>query len=198
MGDDQLFNIVYKNACFFSNGFDGLDDVHSVGDGTEDAMLAVQPGGLYGAQEKLGTVGVGTGVSHGEDTRASVLESEVLVGKFLAVDGLATGAVAAGEVTTLAHEIVNDTMERRALEVQRLAGLPLTLFAGAEGAEIFRGLGRDVVEQAEGNSTGGLIANHHVKKDLGTLGRVHAHDRAEEHDEIWFDVYCNLTASVDL
>jgi hypothetical protein len=172
MGDDQLFNIVYKNACFFSNGFDGLDDVHSVGDGTEDAMLAVQPGGLYGAQEKLGTVGVGTGVSHGEDTRASVLESEVLVGKFLAVDGLATGAVAAGEVTTLAHEIVNDTMERRALEVQRLAGLPLTLFASAEGAEIFRGLRDDIRAKGHLNAASGGAADGHVEENLWIFDKI--------------------------
>jgi hypothetical protein len=166
MGDDQLFNIVYKNACFFSNGFDGLDDVHSVGDGTEDAMLAVQPGGLYGAQEKLGTVGVGTGVSHGEDTRASVLESEVLVGKFLAVDGLATGAVAAGEVTTLTHEIVNDTMEGGALEVKGLAALAHALLAGAEAAEIFGGLGDHVRAEGHFDAAGGLTTDGHVKENL--------------------------------
>jgi hypothetical protein len=33
------------------------------------------------------------GVGHGEETGAGVLELEVLVGKLLAVDGLATGAL---------------------------------------------------------------------------------------------------------
>lgn len=41
----------------------------------------------------LGNIRVGAGVGHGEDTGAGVLELEVLVGKLLAVDGLATGTL---------------------------------------------------------------------------------------------------------
>jgi len=36
---------------------------------------------------------VGASVGHGEETRAGVLDLEVLIGKLLAVDGLATGAL---------------------------------------------------------------------------------------------------------
>lgn len=42
------------------------------------------------AGTNLAAVGVGTGVGHGEHARLSVLELEVLIGEFLAVDGLAT------------------------------------------------------------------------------------------------------------
>lgn len=56
-------------------------------------MLAVQPGGLDGADEELGAVGTRSGVSHGEDTRASVPQVEVLVLELLAVDALTTGAL---------------------------------------------------------------------------------------------------------
>ena len=39
-----------------------------------------------------------------------MLEGEVLIGKLGAVDGLATSAVVIGEVTTLAHEVGDDTV----------------------------------------------------------------------------------------
>jgi hypothetical protein len=46
---------------------------------------------------------VRSGVGHRENARARVLEREVLVGKLGAVDRLAAGAIARGEVTTLTH-----------------------------------------------------------------------------------------------
>jgi hypothetical protein len=73
---------------------------------------------------------VGAGVGHGEHERLLVGELEVLVGELLTVDGLATSAliwtvslvlqkrtdelfthVATGEVTTLEHEVRDDTVE---------------------------------------------------------------------------------------
>ena len=151
---------------FFSNALDFLDDVQALNNGAEDAMLAIQPGGLDGAQEELGTVGVGAGVGHGEDTGASVLEGEVLISELLTVDGLTTGAVAASEVTTLAHEVVDDTMEGGALEVEGLAGLAHALLAGAEATEILGGLGDDVSAELHDDATGGGTTNGHVEKNL--------------------------------
>ena len=151
---------------FFSNALDFLDDVQALNNGAEDAMLAIQPGGLDGAQEELGTVGVGAGVGHGEDTGASVLEGEVLISELLTVDGLTTGAVAASEVTTLAHEVVDDTMEGGALEVEGLAGLAHALLAGAEATEILGGLGDNVSAELHDDATGGGTTNGHVEKNL--------------------------------
>lgn len=58
---------------------DLLDDIHTLDNVAEDGVLAIQPGGLDGADEELGTVGVGASVGHGEDTGASVLQGEVLI-----------------------------------------------------------------------------------------------------------------------
>ena len=49
----------------------------------------------------LRSVGTGSGVGHGQNPGAGVLQVEVLVGEVPAVDGLAPGAVVVGEVTTL-------------------------------------------------------------------------------------------------
>ena len=48
--------------------------------------------------------------------------------------------VAAGEVTTLKHELGDDAVEVGALVVEGLAGLAGTLLSGAEGAEVLGGL----------------------------------------------------------
>jgi len=89
-------------------------------------------------------------------------ELEVLVGKLLAVDGLATSAlledvsvlrsaqlgcvvcsyVATGEVTTLEHELGDHAVELG-------AGVAEALLASAESAEVLSGLGDDIVVEGE-------------------------------------------------
>jgi len=162
VGDDDGLG---SGARAGANSLDGLNDLHTLGHGTEDAMLAIQPGGLDGAQEELGSVGVGAGVGHGKNSGAGVLEGEVLVGELFTVDGLTAGAVAAGEVTTLTHEIVNDTMEGGALEVKGLAALAHALLAGAEAAEIFGGLGDDIRSERHLDTACGLTSDGHVKEN---------------------------------
>ena len=62
-------------------------------------------------------------------TSTGVLEGEVLIRELLSVDGLATSAVAAGEVTALAHELCDDAVESATLEVERLARPALALLS---------------------------------------------------------------------
>ena len=87
----------------------------------EDAVLAVQPGGGIEAEEELRSVGVGASVGHREDTGSGVLFLEVLVSELCSVDGLATSPISSGEVTTLAHEPGDDSVESAALVVEGLA-----------------------------------------------------------------------------
>jgi hypothetical protein len=83
-----------------------------VGDLAEDNVLVVKPGGHDRGDKELGPVAkasqlsspaehaegceslrVGTGVGHGQKEGLVVLHLEVLVGKLLAIDGLATRAL---------------------------------------------------------------------------------------------------------
>lgn len=63
-----------------------------------------------------------------------MLQLEVLVLKLSSVDGLSAGSIVVGEVTTLEHELGNDTMERRLGETE-------ALLVGAESSEVLGGLG---------------------------------------------------------
>lgn len=127
---------------------DLLDDIHTLDNVAEDGVLAIQPGGLDGADEELGTVGVGASVGHGEDTGASVLQGEVLISELLAVDGLATGTVAAGEVTSLEHELGDDAVEGG-------TGITEALLASAESTEVLSALGGNIGAELHDNATHG-------------------------------------------
>jgi len=156
--------------------FDSLDNVHTFAHGTENAMLAVQPGGLHGTEEKLRSIGIRASVRHGEDTRSSVLEREVFVGELGAVDGLTTGSVSRGKITALAHKIGDHTVERGALEMQRLPGLSHTLLSGAQAAEVFCRLRDHIRTQLHDNAAGIVAADGHVEEHfrvghLVTLGQ---------------------------
>jgi len=156
-----------SGAVLGADLLDGLDDLKTLNNLAEDDVLAVQPGGLDGADEELGAVGSRSGVSHGEDTGASVPQVEVLVLELLAVDALTSGAVAAGEVTTLEHELGDDAVEAGALVVEGLAALSSALLAGAESAEVLSGLGDLVGEELHDDPASGLAANGGVEENLG-------------------------------
>lgn len=61
-----------------------------------------------------------------------MLQGEVFIFEFVAIDGFATSAVVVGEITGLAHEVWNDTMENGSFVTE-------SLFASAQSAEVFAG-----------------------------------------------------------
>jgi hypothetical protein len=141
--DDGLLG----GTALASNSFHLLDNVESFNNLAENDVLAVEPRGLDGTDEELGSIGVGTSVGHRKSSGLGVLQLEVLISELSTIDGLATGTVALGEVTTLAHEVGNDSMESASLEVKGLARSSLTFLTSAEGTEILGSLGDNVVEK---------------------------------------------------
>ena len=91
-------------------------------------------------------------------------ELEVLIRELLAVDGLAAGAVAAGEVTRLAHEVRDDAVEDAVLVAEGLARLPDPLLAGAQRPEVLARLRGDVDAELERDATDGRAADAHVEE----------------------------------
>ena len=56
-----------------------------------------------------------TCVGHGKNTWTSVLQFEVFISKFFSVNGFATGSVLSGEVTSLTHKVLDNTVKWGAL-----------------------------------------------------------------------------------
>mmetsp|Transcript_10872 Transcript_10872/g.22634 ORF Transcript_10872/g.22634 Transcript_10872/m.22634 type:complete len:321 (+) Transcript_10872:56-1018(+) len=139
---------------------DGLHDVKAFHDLSEDGVPSVQPRGRHCADEELGTVGVWPRVGHAQHARSSVLKVEVLVGEGSAVDALAPRSVSCGEVSSLDHEVLDDSVELAALVSE--AGL-----AGAELAEVLGGLGDVVAEEPHHHAPGGHAADFNVEVHLG-------------------------------
>lgn len=80
---------------------------------SKNHVLAVEVGGRNGGDEELAAIRPRARIGHRQQKRAIMLEIEVLVGEFLAVNRLAAGSVEGREITTLDHELLNDPMEDR-------------------------------------------------------------------------------------
>ena len=55
-------------AGLWTNSLNPLHNIHALYNTAKDDMFAIQPGSLGGAQEKLGSIGVGSCIGHGQDT----------------------------------------------------------------------------------------------------------------------------------
>lgn len=67
--------------------------------------------------------------------------------------------------SNLAHEVVDDTVEAGALEVQGLARSAHALLASAQAAEVLRSLGHDISAQGHLNAAQGLPAGSDIKEN---------------------------------
>lgn len=97
------------------------------------------------------SVGVATSVSHGEDTDV-VEELEVLVIEAVSVNALTTSSVTVGEVSSLDHEVRDDTMEAGTLITEARG-------TGAELLKVVDRLGDSLTVKAHHNATSGLSSD---------------------------------------
>ncbi|EPQ10739.1 hypothetical protein D623_10022347 [Myotis brandtii] len=127
----------------------GCHNIHAVFHLTEGHMPAPQPLSLDSADEKLGTVCVRSSICHGQDARTCMFQDEVLILKFLPVDGLAACAMMACEVTSLAHKSRNNSVKAGAL-------ITKSFLPSAQSTEVFCRLWNFVCKQLEGDTAQGL------------------------------------------
>ena len=138
-------NLLRWFARLGTKSFNLLHNIHALDDIAEDNVPSIEPRCFHSGDEELRAVGVGASVGHGEDTGASVLQDEVLVGEFLAINGFATSAIVVCEVTSLEHEVGDHTVEGGALVTE-------ALLACTQRAEVFTGLGGDIRSQLNNDS----------------------------------------------
>lgn len=143
-----------------AEGLDLLHEVEAFDDLTEDDVGTIEPRGDDGGDEELGSVGVLSSVGHGKETGLGVLKVEVFISELLSVNGLSTGAVALGEVTSLQHEVGDDTVEARALVSE-------SVLASAELTEVLSGLGDNLVVELEDDLSGVLAVDGDCEENVG-------------------------------
>lgn len=59
-----------------------------------------------------------------------MLQSEIFIFEFVSINRFTASAIVIGKITTLAHEVGNDSVERTAFVSE-------TFFTGAQSAEVF-------------------------------------------------------------
>lgn len=127
-------------------------------------MFAIKKRALGTSDEKLTSVRVLATVRHRQQPGRVVFEREILVRKRTrAVDADHAGAVAVHKISALDHEILDDSVENRALVSGRYSAVPPVL-AGAELSEVLRSFGTNILEQFENHSANLVRANGHVEK----------------------------------
>jgi hypothetical protein len=103
-----------------------------------------------------------------------MLDGEVFVRKLLAIDGLPASTVALGEISTLDHELRDDTVEAGAFVAE-------AILEGGELVEVFNSLWDLLSIKTHDNATEGLIVLLNVEVDLlGDCGVSHVDD--------WYEV----------
>jgi hypothetical protein len=112
-----------------------------------------------------------------------VLEFKILIGKFFSVDAFASPSVSVGEVTSLEHEVGDNTVEHRSLVMQRLATLSDSLLSGTESTEVLHCLWNSVSKEAEDDASTFGSLDFDVEEDLvGHLGCVSLGRRDQSKD----------------
>jgi len=138
--------------------FNLLHDVHSLDDSSEHDVTVVQPGRLDSGDEELRSVCVGASVRHRHDARPGVLQGEILVLEFVAIDGFSSGAVVIREIAALTHEVGDNAMECRAL-------VAVTLLAGAQRTEVLARFRNYIGTKLDDDATDRGSIGSHIKKD---------------------------------
>ena len=98
---------VHRLTALCSQILQRLENVHSLLHLSEDDVVTIEPRARNRRDEELRTVRVGSAVGHRQQTRAVVLQVEVLIRETLTVDRLASHSVSHREVASLDVEQIH-------------------------------------------------------------------------------------------
>ena len=82
---------------------------------SEDDVLAIEPWAGHEGQEELWSICVWSSVGHRQQTWLGVSQLEILILEFLPEDRLASSSISVSEVSSLSHEVSDDSVEWGAL-----------------------------------------------------------------------------------
>lgn len=89
--------------------------------------------------------------------------SELLIAELLAVNAFATCSIELCKVTSLGHEVRDDTMEDAVLKVKHFAVGTATFLTSAETAEVFSSARAHILEELEHDCALGLVSDADIE-----------------------------------
>ena len=101
---------------------------------------------LDGAYEKRTPIGVGTCISHTNSPGSSMREFKILIFESATIYTFASSSISFVEISSLNHEVSDDTMEGGVLVAK-------TLVTSAKGPEVLGSLGDIVPKESDDNLT---------------------------------------------
>jgi len=120
-------------------------------------MFPVQMWGWNGGDEELGTVGVWTRISHGQETNIVMFDYEVFVGEFLTINRFSASTIMCCEISTLEHEVWDDPVESASF-------VAISVLTSAKFSEVSSSLWDLLIKEVEGNSSSILAIDGDIKK----------------------------------
>ena len=149
-----------------SNRLEGIENCKTVNNLSEDSVFSIKPVAWDEAEEELGSVGVWSSVGHWEISSFGMFAGEVLIWEFHSVDRFSSSSVSGGEISTLSHELRDDSVEWGSFVVKRLSCFTNSFFSCAESSEVLSSLWAFVSKKFNSNSTGLLTTNGDIEEDF--------------------------------
>ena len=109
-------------------------------------MFSIKPGCIGSADEELRAVSITTSICHRDGARSKMTNLEVFICKSTSIDATTTTAITRSEITTLDHEVWDDTMEFASLVAE-------ALLSGAKCTEVFYSTWNGISVQTDNNTT---------------------------------------------
>lgn len=184
----ELTRVGDPDRCFrgtrvTAETLNALHNILTLKDLSKHNVFSIKPRSLHGGDEKLGSIRVGACVRHGKVHRGFVLELEVLVGKLFTVNALASSAVAIGKVSSLEHEVGDDSVEDRSFVVKGFSLGSHSLLSSAERTEVFNRLRDGVTEQTHNDTSALSTIDLNVKENLARYRRGTAATRKRRDEK---------------
>ena len=103
-------------------------------------MFSIKPITYHSRNEKLRAISVFASISHGKKAGLLVFFYEIFIFKFSTINGFSSSAIMGSEVSTLKHELRDDSMKSWAF-------VSKSLFPSAQGPKVLSRFGHDVIVQ---------------------------------------------------
>lgn len=122
-------------------------------------MSTVKPWARDKSNKKLWSVGIFSSIGHWQKIRLSMFDFEIFIFKFCSINWLSSSSVVVGEVTSLSHKVVDDSVEVRIFESESF-GMKTKL------SEVFSSFRDNIIKKLEDNFSSFISSEVKVEENF--------------------------------